>query len=155
MKKTSLIAVICGFVIISVFLGVMASKVYEVNTSAASLHETDKIITYFTDTIKQNEHVSEVRAASVNRQLPALVMQQNIGGEISEIWLFVYDGDLRMTEKTVDSPIVPEDSKEILPLESADFIMLESDLLEITFTTTDGDTETFNIHIADMEGGIQ
>lgn len=155
MKRIHLIAIVCAFVLISVFLGIMAAKVYEVNSSAASLNESDKVITYFTNTIKQNEHVCEVRSASINRQLPALVMQQNIGGQTSELWLFVYDGSLRMVEKPVNSAITVEEGKEIMPLKSADFIMLEDDLLEITFTSLKGETVTFNLHIADMEGGIQ
>lgn len=154
MNKKYLAIIISIFVFASLFIGIMAAKVYETNITANRLNEADDAITYFTAAIKEDEHLSELRVASINRELPALVMQNNVAGDISETWIYVYDDYLCSLSQPSEQSINPDEGERILPLKSADFIMLRNNLIEITFTTVNDNTVSMNLHIADMEGGI-
>lgn len=154
MKKSHLAVIICAFVFASLFIGILATKVYETNVTANRLNEADDAITYFTTVVKENEHLSELRVASINRELPALVVQNNVAGDISETWIYVYEDYLYSLTQASEQSINPEDGERILPLKSADFMMLKDNLIEITFTTLHDETVSMNLHIADMEGGL-
>lgn len=154
MKKVYLAIVVCFFIFASLVIGFMAAKIYEINVTADKLDDMNNTSAYFTAAIKENEYLSELRTASINRQVPALVMRNNIAGEVSETWLYVNDGYLCQLVQSPEQSISLETGTKIFPLKSADFIMLRDNLLEITFTTVDNQTCSMNIHIPAVGGGL-
>jgi len=154
LKKFYLAIVVCFFIFASLVIGFMAAKIYETNMTAGKLDDMTGTSAYFTSAIKENEYLSELRTASVNRQVPALVMKNNIAGEITETWLYVNDGYLCQLVQSPEQSISLEAGTKIIPLESADFIMLGDNLLEITFTTVNNQTCSMNVHIPAVGGGL-
>ena len=128
------------FALTAIFVAVMGVKVYASSAEKMQANfDTRTSIVYLSEKIRtcpdDGFSVRELNGAA------ALVLSEEVGGNVYESWLFVSDGQL--CESTVSSgdTILPAAAQHIMPLESFD-ARLVSGGIELTVVTAAGDTNT-------------
>jgi len=105
---------------------------------------------YLTTKVRQSGGIEAVSLSDFG-QGQALVLFEEIGGEIYLTRLYCHDGRLRELFCAAEDPLSPEDGEEILPLEALS-CRLEGSLLTLILTEEDGDTIQLNLALQGGEG---
>lgn len=142
------------FVAASVAVAVLGIKIYGTATAGNYNKDLDKASEYFTEKIRSCENKDNIRTASLGGTVPALVISSETSEEDSEkeTWLFVYDGYLKEVNSKKGTQISALSGKEIMPLKSLDFQILNDNLLEINMVSNEDANSVLNICMPDFGG---
>lgn len=145
-----IIVLIGLFAVSAVGLALLGVNVYK-TTSDSSTDNLNTASLYFAQKVRQCDDKTQVRTANLAGEQPALVIAQNAGGNSVETWLYVYSGSLREVTVPAGSEVDPSFGQDVMALKAADFNLVASNLLQVTITTEEGDTDTINLSL--MGGG--
>lgn len=138
---------------ISVLLAFLGNTVYRNSAEGRACDELNAASSYLLQQLKSCEDSTQIRCASVSGQFPALVIpSDHESGESTEIWYFVYDGQLRSVSINAGETVSPESGQPVAKLAGADFHMTSPGLLELTLESSRGDSSTFNLYLAGSGG---
>ena len=156
---------------ISVLLAFLGNTVYRNSAEGRACDELNDASSYLLKQLKGCEDSTQIRCASVSGKLPALVISSGResegresegresdsdsgrGGDgSSEVWYFVYDGQLRSVSINAGETVSPESGQPVAKLAGADFHMTAPGLLELTLESSSGDSSTFNLYLAGSGG---
>lgn len=156
---------------ISVLLAFLGNTVYRNSAEGRACDELNDASSYLLEQLKGCEDSTQIRCASVSGKLPALVISSGResegresegresdsdsgrGGDgSSEVWYFVYDGQLRSVSINAGETVSPESGQPVAKLAGADFHMTAPGLLELTLESSSGDSSTFNLYLAGSGG---
>lgn len=146
---------------ISVLLAFLGNTVYRNSAEGRACDELNDASSYLLEQLKSCEDSTQIRCASVSGKLPALVIssgresdsESGRGGDgSSEVWYFVYDGQLRSVSINAGETVSPESGQPVAKLAGADFHMTAPGLLELTLESSSGDSSTFNLYLAGSGG---
>lgn len=138
---------------ISVLLAFLGNTVYRNSAEGRACDELNDASSYLLEQLKSCEDSTQIRCASVSGKLPALVISSGRGGDgSSEVWYFVYDGQLRSVSINAGETVSPESGQPVAKLAGADFHMTAPGLLELTLESSRGDSSTFNLYLAGSGG---
>lgn len=147
----SLLAVF--FIIFSVSAATIGIKIYKTVSSDESETLLNKAFAYVTDEIKKCEDKNAVRTALISGNIPALVIPATSSeNKDAEIWFYADSGFLKKTKAKKGSEIPVETGQNIVPMKSADFQMIKSGVLEISFTSLDGLSSVGNFYLVGAGG---
>lgn len=151
MNKITTIIIICVFILFSIILGAMSVGIYQISADSDAVRKACDTSSYFTKLIKESDDTSTLRTASIEGQIPALVMKV----DAKEVWYFTYNSALRKIYSNEGDTISAANGEKVMDLESSDFVLLQENLLEITFSTQNGQETSMNIYLPDREGGAK
>lgn len=155
MNKIVTVILISVFILFSVVLGAMGAGIYEISADSNAERAINEASAYFTKTIKECEDTSALRTASIEGQIPALVLNAGSETGFEEVWYFAYNGEFKKIYSNKGDVISAQEGTKIMNLKSCDFILLTENLLEITFVTENGHETSMNIYLPEREGGAQ
>ncbi len=147
-----LIIVVTG---ISILLALLGTRVYKNSADDKAQQSFCDTAAYFTGIIRQCEESSQIRTASLRGELPALVISRESDktGEITESWYFTYNGWLKNAQVPEGSEVTTDSGDTVMPLESVEFHMLDSNLLEIIMVTEAHENAAINLYLPG-NGGV-
>lgn len=147
----SLLAVF--FVVLSVSAAIIGVKIYRTVSSDESGYILSDASVYVTNEVKKCENKNTVRTALIGGNIPALVIPDvSSEKEDTELWFYADGGFLKKIEAKKGSEIPVETGQNVVPMKSADFQMIKSGVLEISFTSLDGLSSVSCLHLAGSGG---
>lgn len=143
------IVLIIVVTVISILLALLGTRVYKNSTDDKAQQSFCDAAAYFTEFTRQCEESSRIRTASLRGELPALVISRESGktGEITESWYFTYGGWLKNANVPEGSEVTADSGDAVMPLESVEFHMLKSNLLEIIMVTEANENAAINLYL--------
>lgn len=144
------------FAVSALMLVTIGADVYK-NTvdDMGTNYETRTATAYITEKIRQNDSILGGDTSASNHILvddiegiPALKMLQNIDGTDYSTYLYLYDGYLKELLINTDYDLgekAPSAGENIMPLSDFTLAQVKSNLLCITLTTTDGESNTIYV----------
>ena len=142
-----IVVLIAMFALSSVTLALLGVKVYKTASTDTSSQTLSTASLYFAQKIRQCDNGDSVRTATLNGQVPALVISSTTGGKDLETWVYAYDGKLKEVTVTKGNKVDPSYGQDVMSLKSVDYEIVDDNLLQITMTVKDGKSSTMNLKL--------
>lgn len=119
-------------------------------------YETRTSVAYITEKIRQNdlvlpkEYSQQSITIGILADTPALILTQDINGELYSTYLYLHDGYLKELFIRCDNypgENAPAAGQEIFPLEDLSMEQLAPNLLSFQLTTPDGESHSFCVSL--------
>lgn len=125
----------------------LATNVYRTTTENSALNfNANTSLSYITEKIHQNDTEGAVSIGSFDGH-QALILKQHYNGTEYVTYIYVSEGNLMELYTKSSADVDAGSGKVILPLQSLDMEMPQSDLLHLTCTDTQGHTVASYISI--------
>lgn len=149
-----MVILIVVITVISTILAHFSISIYKNSAADKSQQAVYDTSVYFMNELRRCESFEHIRTGAVGGKIPALVISSDAAEneKEKETWLFQYDGHLMKSTVTAGETVSPEAASTVMPLNAANFRILQPGLLEITIVTETGENDTFNLHLADNGG---
>ena len=107
---------------------------------------------YFAQKVRQCEDKSQIRTAVVGSETPALVIGETSGGQKLETWFYVYDNNLKEVTVKKGSAVDPQYGQAVMEMSSADFEIVDGNLLQITMSSEEDVHSSVNLYLMGGHG---
>ncbi|MBQ0078554.1 MAG: DUF4860 domain-containing protein [Eubacterium sp.] len=145
-----IIVLIGLFAAAAVTMALLGVNVYK-TTANSSKDDLNTAALYFTQQVRHVDDKTKVRVANLDGENPALVLSTSAEGKNVETWYYVYNDTLKEVTVLEGAEVDPAFGQEVMALHAADFKLVASNLLQVTVTTAEGDSNTINLGL--MGGG--
>ena len=155
-KITSLIVlmVFCVFAVCILSVVLAGANVYERLVEKGQYrYEQRTAAQYITTRLRQADLSESVRIEDFEGK-SALVLQEEIEGELYETYIYCYKGYIRELFITIGGKFVPEDGEKVLETEMLQFELNRS-VLTVQFAFGDGTKQELTIYLRSGEGALQ
>ncbi len=133
------------YTLASLFLIVIGANIYSTTISSSeSNYNLRTSVLYLSEKTRQNEKAGGVRTDTLNGSA-ALVLPEEIDGDVYETWIYVEDGYLSEVFVPEDTTIPPGIGQNIMLVSEVDFEIDRNNLLHISIT--DVDNEEYNSQV--------
>lgn len=148
----NLIIIIAIFFFICCFLAAFLSvQVFDNYSKGETLTSINKPANIISRAVNSEELKSNIRTASLEGNTSTLVISSSVDITTVETWYFSRNGYLCSASTNKGVPIVPEHAKKLYPIKNIGFVFLQDNLLEVTLTSKDNITSTFNLSLLGRE----
>jgi len=129
------LALFCVFAASALLVVLIGANVYQNTTSSMSDNfDTRTSITYISTKIRQSDALDSVYMTEFDG-VPALILSQEIEGDLYHTWIYHYDGELREIFAAADANVSPENGQTIMSVPSLTMEPLDHNMFR--FTTVD------------------
>ena len=143
------------FALSSMMLAILGVNVYKETAAADSGQELNTACLYFAQKVRQCENKSAVRIASLEDNIPALVLESEAEGKALETWIFVYDGLMKEVVSLKGNDVSAAYGQEIGSMQKAFFELRDDGLLKVGLKARDGAQTSIALYIPGQQGGGQ
>lgn len=136
LKTIFIISVAAVFILLTVLLSNISINVYETVKQNDARQEISDVMEYFSKTISRCDG-NNIRTDLLDNGSSALVIQDHKNGKILETWIFTDKGKLKKAVVESEIPVSVKDAEKIMKLENISFMLTDTNLLEVRYTTSD------------------
>ncbi len=145
------LSLFCVFAVLALFVVVMGANVYKgISVNMSENYNARTSVTYITEKIRQNDSGGSISVKSVG-DASALVISQNLEGEVYETWIFVSDGNLNETMVRKGTTVSPGDGQTIMNLQSMELEKTQGGAIAVS--VVDGEGNSFDSTVYMKSGG--
>lgn len=127
----------------TVSLVIMGASQYKKTVTIMNQHaESRTYAAYLTEKINQNDKNHSIAYTHV-ADAPALSFLQEVNGASYSTYIYVYNGYLREITTNTGRTFSPQDGQEVIAAKSMDVQTIQPNLMCITITSSQGNTENF------------
>jgi len=134
------------FILLTVLLSNISINVYETVKQNDSRQEISDVMEYFSKVLSRCDG-NNIRTDILDDGSSALVIQDYKGGQVIETWIFTHRGKLKKFTADEETPVSAKDADKIMKLESINFMLTDTNLLEVKYITSDQIVRYSNFYI--------
>ncbi|MCL2033956.1 MAG: DUF4860 domain-containing protein [Oscillospiraceae bacterium] len=132
------LALFCVFAASALLVVLIGANVYQNTTASMSDNfDTRTSITYISTKIRQNDALDSVYMTEFSG-VPALVLREEIGGDLYNTWIYHYDGELREIFAADDAQVSPENGQTVMSVPNLMIERLSVNMFRITTVDSRG-----------------
>lgn len=141
-----------GFAAAAAVAAALGVNIYGIVSSGDMISSPGSAVSYITEKVRECEDKSNIRTASLQGSVPALVISaENESENTRDTWIFAHDGYLKELTANHDTTVSAFSGKNIVPLRGIDFSLVsvsaEDSILQIDMTDKNGDMLSFCINL--------
>ncbi len=134
------LSLFCVFAVLALFVVVMGANVYKgISVNMSENYNARTSVTYITEKIRQNDSGGSISVESVGSS-SALVIAQDIEGELYETWIYVADGNLNETMVREGTSVKPGDGQTIMNLQSMELEKTQGGAISVSAVDSEGNS---------------
>ena len=147
-----IIVLIGLFALSSTGLALLGVNIYKNTGADSGSHNQNTAALYFAQKVRQCEDKSQIRTAVVGSKTPDLVIGETSGGQKLETWFYVHDNNLKEVTVKKGSAVDPQYGQTVMEMSSADFEIVDGNLLQITMSSGEDVHSSVNLYLMGGHG---